>query len=120
MPILDVELVGKPTHDSDSIAQRLADAAAQALEARPGSVWVKLRWIEGSCYAESAGAPAGLRPVFVKLLRKTRPEGDALVAEIARLTAAVAAVCDRPAENVHVLYEGDAAGRLAFGGRLVR
>ena len=35
------------------------------------------------------------------------------------MTAAVAGVIGRDPENVHVLFEDDAAGRLSFGGRLV-
>lgn len=46
--------------------------------------------------------------------------GDALRDEVAALTRVVAASCDRPTDNVHVLYGAPAAaGRLAFGGSLV-
>jgi hypothetical protein len=34
------------------------------------------------------------------------------------LTEGVASLCGRSPENVHLLYEADAQGRIAFGGRL--
>ncbi len=43
-----------------------------------------------------------------------------LEAKVARLTEATAEACDRPAENVHVIVEPAAVGRIAFGGRVVR
>lgn len=56
--------------------------------------------------------------VFVRVLKARRPAPGELETEIVRLTQAVAEACARPAVNVHILYEADAAGRLAFGGRL--
>jgi phenylpyruvate tautomerase PptA (4-oxalocrotonate tautomerase family) len=39
--------------------------------------------------------------------------------EVAKITAAVAQIYGRPAENVHVIYQPEARGRVAFGGEIV-
>ena len=121
MPILDVELVLAPgeTPVSD-LAARLADAAAAVFDSEPRRTWVKLRFVQPDSYAENAGASGGPYPVFVTALKSKVPAGNDLETEIAKLTEAIARVCDRPAENVHILYQPDAAGRVAFGGNLVQ
>jgi phenylpyruvate tautomerase PptA (4-oxalocrotonate tautomerase family) len=122
MPILDIEIVvsdstpGLPA----GIAQSLADAAAEAIGAPVGTVWVKLRVLPSTHYAEDHGKPEGVYPVFVTVLKSRVPGGSALEDEIQRLTEAIATVLNRPQENVHILYQPDGAGRVAFGGRLVR
>jgi phenylpyruvate tautomerase PptA (4-oxalocrotonate tautomerase family) len=40
--------------------------------------------------------------------------------EVEAVTEAMARLFDRPRENVHVLYEPEGRGRVAFGGRLTR
>lgn len=121
MPILDVEIVGDAALDgSAELAGAIADAAGEALGARAGGTWVKLRFVPPSHYAESAGGPpAGVRPVFVRLILRAPPEGDALEQIVRSLTSAIAEACDRPAENVHLVFEPPAEGRVAFGGTLV-
>lgn len=120
MPILDVEIVGPvPEEVRSGLARRVADAAAAALDTRPQCTWVKLRLLDEDAYAENAGGPpAGVRPVFVSVLQAELPQGAELSAQAARLTAVIAEACRRPAENVHVVFELAAAGRIAFGGRL--
>lgn len=122
MPILEVEVVTGPDETAPpDLARRLADAAAEAMAQPPGRTWVRLRTLPAGLYAEDGGGPpAGVRPVFVSVLKARRPAADALAEEAARLAAALAAACGRPVENVHILYEPDAAGRIAFGGELVR
>ena len=48
-----------------------------------------------------------------------RYQAGAVRHQLARLTAAVAKVTGVPGENVHVLVEPAARGRIAFGGQLV-
>jgi len=111
MPILDVELVGEPPADGD-LARRLADAAGVVLKTPPGKTWVRLRFL--SDYAENGGGPpAGIRPVFVSVLT-----ADASKDSAEALATAIAEACGRSAENVHILYEPPARGRIAFGGKL--
>ena len=118
MPIVDVELVGE-TLVTAATTQRLADAVGEALASRPGGTWVRVRMLERGQYAENGGMPEGVQPVFVTVLERKRPTGQDLADRVSRVTAAVAGVMGRDPENVHVLFEDDAAGRLAFGGRLV-
>ena len=115
MPILDVDIVGAADLD---LAQKIADAAGQVFHTPAGETWVRLR--SPDAYAESGGTlPEGVRPVFVSVLKAQPPTGEALALEVSALTEAVAHACGRPPENVHVLYEPAAQGRLAFGGSLV-
>ena len=116
MPILDVEIVGAVTHHHQ-LAQRLADAAGEALESRPEGTWVKLRYLESDAYAENAGT-GDVQPVFVSLIQASPPRGADLEAQAAALTEAIAAVTGRPPENVHILFQPPALGRISFGGKL--
>jgi phenylpyruvate tautomerase PptA (4-oxalocrotonate tautomerase family) len=122
MPILDIEIV--TSHPDPylpaGLAQSLADGAATVFGGRPGSVWVKLRVIPSGQYAEGHGKPEGVQPVFVTVLKARVPEGSALEDEITLLTGVIAGILKRPKENVHIFYQPDGAGRVAFGGRLVR
>jgi hypothetical protein len=78
-----------------------------------------VRFVSADDYAENAGGPpAGAQPVLVSVLLADPPQGTDLAAQAARLTQAIARVCRRPPENVHVLYEPPARGRIAFGGKL--
>jgi phenylpyruvate tautomerase PptA (4-oxalocrotonate tautomerase family) len=120
VPILDVELVGPvPDETRRGLAQRIADAAGDALGAEPGGTWVKLRLVAGDDYAESGGPlPPGVQPVFVSVLAATPPESEARAEQVRRLTRAVAEACGRPVANTHVVYQPAALGRTAFGGRI--
>lgn len=121
MPILEVEIVG-PVSDATrrDLARRIADAAGIALESRPGGTWVRVRFVPEADYAENDGGPeAGVWPVFLSVLLADPPTGAARAAQVRLLTAAIAGACARPPENVHVLYEPPARGRIAFGGKLV-
>jgi len=120
MPILDLEIVTSDSTESlpPNLTQSLADAVAQVFGAPQGTVWVKARVIPASRYAENGGVPEGVYPVFVTVLKSRVPEGSALMDEIARLTEVIANLLDRPKDNVHIFYQPDAAGRIAFGGKM--
>jgi phenylpyruvate tautomerase PptA (4-oxalocrotonate tautomerase family) len=118
MPILDVEIVTSGSLDS-ALAANLADMAAQVFGGPPASTWVRVRTLPKEHYAENGVAtPEGWRSVFVTVRKAQRPTGSALEAEARALAEGVARVCSRPVENVHILYEPDAQGRIAFGGKL--
>lgn len=107
-----------PPDDRKGLARRVADAVAAVLALPPQSTWVKLRFIEADDYAEnSGGPPVDAHPVFVYILQAQPPQGAALAELAGKLTEAVARACRRPAENVHLIYEPAAAGRIVFGGQ---
>jgi phenylpyruvate tautomerase PptA (4-oxalocrotonate tautomerase family) len=118
MPIVDVEIVGSESLASD-LAARLADMAGQVFCSPPASTWVRVRLLPRHHYAENGTEkPAGWNSVFVTVLKAQRPAGAALEVEVRALTEGVARVCGRSPENVHILYDLEAQGRIAFGGRL--
>lgn len=122
MPILDVELIrGAAVPERETLARRLADAAGAIFESGPAQTWVRVREIAATDYAENAtdAAAAGIRPVFVRVLKRALPDAAAMTREIEALTSAVAKETGRPRDQVHVVYEPSGAGRVAFGGRLL-
>lgn len=119
MPILEIRLIGEVTEDvRTGLAQRIADAAGAALDSRPQGTWVTLQFVDADAYGENQGGPPGARPVIVSVLQADLPDAAALGEQVARLTDAIAKVCERPAENVHLIFEPRARGRIAFGGKL--
>ncbi len=122
MPILDIELVG---HGSTGpyLATRIADAVSPILApGRRGATWVRLRHLHGpqGDYGENGWDPEQTpEPVFVRLLVASWPDEAARGALSDRLAEAIGDSCRRPKATVHILWEPPAAGRIAFGGRLV-
>lgn len=121
MPIIDVEIVCESEAEFGKFsAQPLADAIGKVLGSEPARVWVRLRFLGGNFYAENLSAlQTGELPVFVTVLLAHPPAGDGLIGEISALTNAVADCVDRSPSRVHVQYAPAAAGRQAFGGKLV-
>ena len=122
MPILDIEIVASDSTQSlpADLMRSLADRTAQVFDSPPGTVWVKLRIIPSTEYAENGGTPPGVYPVFVTVLKSRAPERSALEGEVAQLTEVIAKTLKRPKDNIHIFYQPDAAGRVAFGGKLVK
>lgn len=116
MPILDIEVVGL-SGDASTLSQALADRIGRVLNSSPGKTWIRLRNLESSHYAENE-APSAPQPVFVQVLEAQPPEDSELRAVIMSLTQTIADVLDRPKENVHILMEPPAQGRISFGGKL--
>ena len=122
MPIVDVELVCESENElKDLSAQELADALGSVMGTDPGRTWVRLRFLDARYYAENH-APVGKRerPAFVSIWRAHPPGAAALAEEAAAITRAIARIIGRSAERVHVRYAPAAAGRQAFGGKLVK
>jgi phenylpyruvate tautomerase PptA (4-oxalocrotonate tautomerase family) len=120
MPILDVEFVGElPESVLDGLAQRMAEAAAEVMGAKPRGLWVKLRFLDSDTYAEN-GADAHLleQPVFVSILQADLPPQQGLAHLAAQIAEALSGACQRPADSIHILFEPPARGRIAFGGQL--
>jgi len=122
MPLLEVTVVGNdPARSEKGCAGRIADAAGAIFKSGPGSTWVVLRHVPAEDYAENAEGPGErYTPVFVRVLQKRMlPEAE-LAIEVEAVTRTVAEICGRDPSQVHVIYEPGAAGRVAFGGRLVK
>jgi phenylpyruvate tautomerase PptA (4-oxalocrotonate tautomerase family) len=121
MPILDVTVIGDPpARARGGWAGRIAEAAGAVFHSGPGNTWVVLHEHTLEDYAENAAGPVErYAPVFVRVLKKSLPLEPELKIEVEALTRAVAEVCGRDPAQVHVIYEPPAAGRVAFGGRLV-
>ena len=120
MPLVVIELIGGETPVSPRLAPRLADALGKIFGSEPEQTWVRVRSLPLEAYAENdTAAPLGSNAVFVEVTKRDRPPSVLLATEAALIAAAVGQVCARPAERVHVIYEPPAAGRVAFGGKLV-
>lgn len=122
MPILEVEVV-----ESDSAplpkgaAQSLADAAGATLGTESGRTWVRLRHLARKDYAENGSTLADdLAPVFVRVLEFQPPTAAKLDEQSLALAKAIAEALGRESDQVHLLYEPPAKGRIAFGGRVRR
>jgi phenylpyruvate tautomerase PptA (4-oxalocrotonate tautomerase family) len=121
MPILDIELVIRPDEILDhNLAARLAQRAGEVFGAPPGTTWVKVRTIAAEHYAENSDRSSeAVYPVFVSVLKAKLPPPDRMQTEVVSLTAAIAQVCRRPQEHIHIIYLPEGAGRVAFGGKIV-
>jgi len=121
MPILDVQIVLRPGEElPPNLASAIADAAAPVFGAPPGNTWVLVKALPASAYAEDSSPPGeGFIPVFVSVLKARLDPIEKLKEEAMRLSKAIAIACQRPQENVHILYEPEALGRIAFGGHLM-
>ena len=119
MPILKVEIVGSRADFPENLAQRIADAAGAALDSRPQGTWVTTRFVDLTDYAENGGRDGSLRPVTVSLLLSQHPPNKELPDMMVALTDAISSATGVPPENVHIILEPNAKGRVSFGGNLV-
>ncbi len=121
MPILDIELVSASQAEFAKISPReLADALGKLFGTELGRTWVRLRFLRSDAYAENESTLAAHElPGFVTVLLAHVPVGDALNAQALAITQTVAQCVGRAVARVHVQYLPAAAGRQAFGGKLV-
>ena len=120
MPIVDIEIVLIPNETIQSqMVSELTDQLGEIFGSPKGGTWVKVRGLIESQYAENGQGREDVYPVFVSVLKSRLPAQEDLQIEVEKLTATVAQICGRPPENVHVLYEPEGRGRVAFGGKLV-
>jgi phenylpyruvate tautomerase PptA (4-oxalocrotonate tautomerase family) len=121
VPIFDIEIATRPDEAlAPALASELADALGAVMDAAPGKVWVRLRTLGPGGYAENLSGAGRPFPVFVTLPASAPPVGERLDQVVRRVTDAVALHARRPAENVHVLVQPAARGRIAFGGKVAR
>lgn len=118
MPIVAIEIVLRANEViRDGIASELADELGRIFDSPSAGTWVKVHGLSADQYAENGGTPEDINPVFVTIIKSEKPSSEAMQKEVERITRAVAQICVRPAENVHVIYELEAKGRVAFGGK---
>ena len=120
MPIVDIEIVLRA---NEAIRQEkvseLADELGDIFHSSPGKTWVKIHPLTSDQYAESGGMPEDVYPLFVTVMKSELPSTEELQNEVAKITGAVAQICGRPSENIHVIYQPEGKGRVAFGGKIV-
>lgn len=119
MPILNLEIIGNQKDFPYDLAQKIADAAGHALDSRPQGTWVKLSFIPPQQYAENGGVEDGMNPIIVSLIQSEVPPANHLGEQITKLTNAISSASGVPSQNVHIVIEPGAKGRIAFGGNLV-
>jgi hypothetical protein len=120
MPIVDLEIILKPEESIPSeLASELADELGRIFGSPRNGTWLKVRGTPEVFYAESGGKEEGVYPVFVSVLKAQLPDVAEMPAEVDAIIAAVAQICKRPHSLVHVIYQPQGKGRVAFGGKIV-
>jgi len=123
MPIVTVQCVQEKNtgpYDRKTV-QSLSDALGEVFGSNPGTTWVKVQYLERSDYAENGGEfDAEFRPTFIEVLKRTLQDEETLANEAMAIADLVAQILATPTDNVHVVYLPEGAGRVAFGGNLVR
>ena len=120
MPIFDIELVGDDVQSAGTV-QKLADDLGELLGSNKAGTWVRLHYLPRIQYAENdTGIDESVRPVFVSVLKARLEDEDRLATEATAIAGKVSELLERPMQNIHVLFQPDAAGRIAFGGVLLR
>ncbi|HEX9797546.1 MAG TPA: hypothetical protein VGA52_11210 [Anaerolineales bacterium] len=120
MPVLVIEEVVLAGEGRAGSPGEYARAAAAVLGSEPGHTWIRRRSLPLEDYAENEGGPPpGVVPVFVEVLLADLPPASELAPMAERLASVLAAVCQRPAEHIHIVFQPAGRGRVAFGGRLV-
>jgi hypothetical protein len=120
MPIMDVEIVLRPDETiPDKMVSELADRLGEVFGSAKNGTWIKAYGIPSVHYAENDGKAEEVYPIFVSVLKARLPEREEMQTEVDAITAVVSQVCNRPVSVVHVMYQPEGKGRVAFGGRIV-
>ena len=120
MPIVDIEIVLRANEATrQEMASELANELGEIFHSSPGGTWVKVHPLAADQYAENGGRLEGICPIFVTVMKSELASFEELQEEVLRITGVVAQICGRPSENVHVIYQPEGKGRVAFGGKLV-
>ena len=120
MPIVDVEIVVKPDETiPNQMVSELADQLGEVFGSSKNGTWIKVHGIPSVYYAENEGKAEEIYPIFVSVLKARLPDPEEMQTEVDAITGVVAQVCNRPSSVVHVMYQPEGKGRVAFGGRIV-
>ena len=120
MPIIDIEIVLKPNETiSEKMVSELADVLGEIFGSSKNGTWIKVSGSSSVHYAENGGKEEGVYPIFVSVLKSRLPNPEEMQKEVEAITGAVAQVCNRSSSFVHVIYQPEGKGRVAFGGKIV-
>jgi len=120
MPLVEIEIVRKQRESlSGNLISALANELGEIFNSPAGTTWIKLYELPAGHYAENNVPQEDVYPVFIKIIKSELPENMKLELEVKQITIAVANICDRPEENVHIVYEPEGRGRVSFGGKIV-
>src|SRR5262245_23141957 len=118
MPIVDVEIVLRPDETiRKEMVSELANELGDIFRSQPGGTWIKVHELPAEQYAENDRTQAGIYPIFVSVIKSKVGTADKMQKEVEQITGAVAQICGRSSENVHLIYQPEGKGRLAFGGK---
>ena len=118
MPIIDIEIVLNESL-GENLASDLANKLGEVFNSPPGTTWAKIHGLQADQYAENGTTQKDIHPVFVKVIKSNLEKGQDFQIEAEKISHAVASICGRPPENVHIIYEPESSGRIAFGGKLI-
>ena len=120
MPIVDIEILLKPDETlASEMVSALADRLGMIFGSPKNGTWVKVHQIAAHHYAENQGKEQEVYPIFVSVLKSRLPAGDEMQKEVDAISDMVAQICHRPPSLVHVIYQPEGKGRIAFGGKVV-
>lgn len=123
MPIVTIECVQQQysaRFDSSDI-QSLTDKLGHVFGSQPSTTWTKLRYVDQTDYAENETVlDSSALPTFVNVLLRSLPSENLLEKLAQDIAACVCETLNKPQENVHVIFEPEGYGRVAFGGVLVK
>lgn len=127
MPIVTIEtLSDDPDSGTDALPtpdqlQSLADSLGALFGSHPSGTWVRARQQQRAYYAENMiEVSRNMRPVIVEILKSDLGSEKERAIEAAAVSALVGQTLGRDTQHVHVIYQPEARGRVAFGGQLVR
>jgi len=121
MPIVDIEIVLKANETIPSeMASELADRVGEIFGSPKNGTWVKVHGISSSHYAENGGKDEDVYPVFITILKSSLPKPEEMQKEVDTIISVVASISNRSRSLVHVIYEPEGKGRVAFGGKIVK
>lgn len=118
MPILDFEIVGTQIEISN-LSLILANTAGRILNSKPGNTWVKLHYLTTEQYSENDDSKQRVLPIFISILLSQNPGEEARSKIASEMAEAASNIFNRSKENIHVIFQPDAIGRIAFGGKLI-
>ncbi|MFT5012745.1 MAG: hypothetical protein ACI9HY_001887 [Planctomycetaceae bacterium] len=120
MRIVSIEAVlSRDKVFSREAIQQVADDLGRYWQTSTGQTWVKVRYLPSGQYAKN-GSGSVPQPTFVEVLQRQLPAQEPLVSQVSEIPQIVSEALSRRAENVHIIYLSEGAGRVAFGGELVR